>query len=162
MDYKLLIDELRNQNGEDLLRDVNLKSLEFLSPYISNLGVALELLKRARLNEQFYQIPKTPDYIVSFFSKLLIDKTVKCVLDPWANIGEMLNIAHTLFPEAQIVGHVLYENYYSINKVINPNFQLEWGYPIHFLLNDTRKFDLIISNLPINLKVNSNEKCHTK
>lgn len=93
--------------------------------------------------------PFAADFVKEFIGELIKERNIKSVLDPWANLGEMLSIANKVYPNIKKTGYVINEITYNLNTIVNADFEQVITHPLKS--EDNTKYDLIISNLPIGM-----------
>jgi len=90
-------------------------------------------------------------FVQDFLQKLISIKKIEKVLDPWANLGEMLYLTEKVFPEVKKTGYVMDKALFDFNNLVNAKFEQHNDNPLDLLSQSKTKYDLIISNLPVGL-----------
>lgn len=125
--------------------------IEVISEFIPDADVARELIQETRLFSSNGVLPFYKPFIEEFILQLLTEREIKSVLDPWSNIGTVLKMIDDKFKPEKVQGYVINQD----SKRISDNlfgYPTQLGHSISLAEQDSSKYDLIISNLPIGLK----------
>lgn len=129
------------------------RTFELIAPLIPNEEVAFQIFEKGLVQREFgEQIPSLAPYIRQFLKSFLSNRKIDSVLDPWANVGEMLSLVAEVYPDVVKKGYVPYHSLFELNQLITSDFDQTLGNSIELLGNEKESFDLIISALPLGMK----------
>lgn len=136
-------------------QNLNLRflDLDYVANTVENTEVAEKIIE-SNLLSAFENIPKTSAYVIDFLSSLF-DNSPKNILDPWAYNGQFLKIFNS--SSTNKIGYIINEEVFRLNEALSVDFKQVLGNSEELLRNESQKFDLIISNLPVKLKTHGND-----
>ena len=123
-----------------------------VSKYINSKDDLLKLVNESDflVTDSILDFPIVKDYIIDFVTDLISNLKFKKVLDPWANFGQFINVAHKINQEAEIISYVPNQALATFNLIAHQT-QVIKGNLIQDGLLGEDFFDLILSNLPVGL-----------
>jgi hypothetical protein len=94
-------------------------------------------------------LPFSEAFVTDFLQKLISDRDIQKVLDPWANIGQFLNFID--LPAESKKGYIVSKEILQLNEALHTQFSKIYGDPQELIEKESETFDLILSNTPIGL-----------
>lgn len=137
----------QNRGKTRAYRFLDNTSLKILARLISDPEKAKSITASGLL--KLDNLPFSETYITDFLKELISNHKIRKVLDPWANIGQFLNILD--LPAESKKGYVISNELLQLNEALGTKANLIYGDPQDLIEKESETFHLIISNLPIGL-----------